>query len=326
MDTLLVSNAVTLVRRNLDELEQNASVMYTDEASDNASLDNTIKRLLPDAINAVHKIAPAALLEGESVPSQDIVNPTYDDGVLSFEVASGDKLLRLVAFRLSDSPIVLTDILAEASPEGRKQLNKHIRGQYDRPRLVRLQGVTTKKDNTNPTYKYYSLKNDIVPTALEDYPAGEYLEHDEITIFSFDFRGPDDSLVGTQADCSVVTIGATPFWFIPFEDKDIRAGEITIGGDEISAPVDASHRTFIVKNGTAFEQIPFGQVQWMQTEKSISEFLIIKELSYNDTTPATNYPISGLLRSNIIDYLTALTLEAFADQRAQTYYTKALAF
>ena len=64
MAQITPGDAVTLVRRNLDELELNGSIMY-DTDTDNESLDNIIKRHLPDAINTVHLAAPVQLLEGE---------------------------------------------------------------------------------------------------------------------------------------------------------------------------------------------------------------------------------------------------------------------
>jgi len=147
MTTITPAVAVALVRKNLDELDPNGSVMYdTDNNNgDNASLDNTIKRMLPEAINMVHLAAPVQLLEGKN---GTITSPSVTDGVLSFSTTN---FLRLVSFKASDSDIVLTDAIPEASPEGRKQLNPYIRGRYDRPRLVRLQA----KDS----FKYYSLKD-----------------------------------------------------------------------------------------------------------------------------------------------------------------------
>ena len=160
MTTLTPSDAVSLVRKNLDELDPNGSVMYDPDNAygDNASLDDTIKRMLPEAVNAVHLAAPVQLLEGKSAT---IAAPSVsDDGVLSFSLGSGSKYLRLVAFRAADSAVVVTDTIPEASPEGRKQLNKYVRGRYDRPRLVLLQGR-----HTEPAFKYYTISD------LETYSA-----------------------------------------------------------------------------------------------------------------------------------------------------------
>ena len=133
MTTITVSSAVELVRKNLEELDTNSSDMLSDY-EDNSSLDSIIKRNLPEAINAVGLAAPVALLEGVSVSA---ASPSVsEDGVLSFSLAADSKFLRLVAFRAADSGIVVTDPIPEAGPEGRKQLNKYVRGRFDRPRLV----------------------------------------------------------------------------------------------------------------------------------------------------------------------------------------------
>lgn len=161
MITLPIPEAVILVRRNLDEMDPNASAMYSDEGADNFSLSDIITRNLPDAVNEVALAAPAVLLEGKEVtPSGAEVS---SDGVLSFSLDAGSGFLRLAAFRASDSPVVVTDVIGEATPEGRKQLNRFIRGTWDRPRLVSVQGR-----HTGPEFKYYTLKE---PEAYADDPA-----------------------------------------------------------------------------------------------------------------------------------------------------------
>lgn len=154
MATITPGTAVELVRKNLDELapDGNASVMYTDENSDNESLTATIERMLPECINEVHLAAPARLLEGDdATPS----GTTLKNGVLTFKV--GGDFLRLASFRASDSDIVVTDALPEASAEARKQLNTYIRGTSDRPRLVMLQG-----DRDAPSFAYYTTADSAV--------------------------------------------------------------------------------------------------------------------------------------------------------------------
>ena len=150
--TLLVSTAVELVRKNLDELEPNGSVMYADEDNNNSSLDDIIERNLPEAINAVQKVAPVQLLEGEEA---NIIGYTRilegHNRPLGIHT-SGDTILRVVAFRVKDSEITLTDYTPEASVEGRKQLNEYTRGTYDKPVLVREQA------NLHD-WIYYSLKD-----------------------------------------------------------------------------------------------------------------------------------------------------------------------
>lgn len=216
MVTLTTADAITLVRKNLDEQDPNGSVMYDADNSygDNASLDDIIRRTLPEAINAVNLAAPVQLLEGKSVTA---AAPSISDGVLSFSLPSGSKFLRLVAFQAADSPIVVTDVLPEASPEGRKQINRYIRGRYDRPRLVLLQGR-----HTEPAFRYYTLRSNI------------------------------------------------------------------------------------------------------SASSAISQLYIVQEQFYS--SDATGYEISRRLRQNIINWLTAMVMETYSDQRSQIYYQKAQAF
>lgn len=159
MDTLYAATAVTLVRKNLDELDPNGSIMYEDENGssvdygDNASLDNIILRNLPEAINAVHRAAPVQLLEGNPYTDGELASVVVNaDGSLLIALSATAHFLRLVAFQAADSNIVVTDVIGEATPEGRKQLNPTIRGRYDRPKLVQCQGR-----HTGPIFKYYSL-------------------------------------------------------------------------------------------------------------------------------------------------------------------------
>lgn len=150
MITLTPATAVSLVRKNLDEIDPNGSVMETASNTDNDAIDNIIERTLPEAINEIQRIAPAQLLEGESVQVFDQIT-IYND-VLSF--AFDKKYMRLVAFQAIDSDMVVTEVTPESSPEGRKQLNKYTRGTYDNPVLVKVQGAGYK-----PAFRYYSLRD-----------------------------------------------------------------------------------------------------------------------------------------------------------------------
>lgn len=153
MKRLSVADAIMAVRKNLDEIGLNESIMYTEESTDNDSLDGTIARTLPEAINLINKTAPVTLLEGKSFIGEPYNSVSVQDGSLVFTITAD--YLRLVAFQAADSPIVITDVLDEASPEGRKQLNPYIRGTYDRPRLVGEQGA-----RGTYTFRYYTLRNE----------------------------------------------------------------------------------------------------------------------------------------------------------------------
>ena len=146
MVTITPAAAVDLVRKNLDEQEINASQLYVSgspDTADNDSLDQIIKKTLPEAINAVHRSADARLLEGESAT---ITGVTIANNVLSF---TSSQPLRLVAFQAVDSPVVLGEWVEEYSAEGRKQNDPYVRGTYDDPVLVKLQGARS--------FRYYSL-------------------------------------------------------------------------------------------------------------------------------------------------------------------------
>lgn len=219
MVKLYLSDAIALVRKNLDEVEPNGSVMYEDEGIDNLSLDDIIAKHLPEAINAVHLSAPVQLLEGKPYESSDLVSVSITDGILSVALKTDTNYLRLVTFQAADSYIVVTDVLGEASPEGRKQLNPYLRGRADRPRLVLMQGR-----HSGPVLKYYTLTD-----------------------------------------------------------------------------------------GSAYEDNP---------ESAISRLTFVQEQFYIADNP-NGYDISRRLRQNIIDYLTAMVLETYGNQHAESYYQKA---
>lgn len=161
MITITPTDAVALVRKNLDEQEINASALYVSgspDTADNDSLDEVIKKTLPEAVNAMHRQADARLLEGVA---GTLTGVTFSSNVLSFSVSQN--ILRLVAFQAKDSPVVLGEWVEEYSAEGRKQLNPYVCGTYDDPCLVRLQG--------SRSFRYYSLLPATVTTYATN-PAG----------------------------------------------------------------------------------------------------------------------------------------------------------
>ena len=153
MTSIFITDAIEAVRKNLDEQGLNESVMYNDEYADNDSMDSIIAKTLPEAIDEIHRIAPYYLLEGEDATECDLKDCEINDRVLKFTLDA--TCIRLVKFRAADSDIVVTDVIPEASAEGRKQLNPYIRGTYDNPKLVKVQGT-----GGPVAFRYYSLKDD----------------------------------------------------------------------------------------------------------------------------------------------------------------------
>ncbi len=163
MTDILLSEAVDVVRRNIDEASADAAAMFW-ETTDTTALNSTIKGMLAQAINDVCAIAPAYMMQGITKDHEDITysddTPTAD-GVVEFAIDG--RVARIVALKAYLSDIVLTGSVDESSPEGRMQLNKYTRGTYDDPCLVRMQ-VSNRRDDpgasvkTFSTYRYYTLK------------------------------------------------------------------------------------------------------------------------------------------------------------------------
>ena len=160
---LLLKDAYDFVRSRIDELSQTASDMLLDSIDDR-NLEETVRQMLPEAIQRVVLDAPVQILEANSefggTAGADspggIVETNVVDGVFYFAVVGGDPLLRLVYFRVEDSKVVLTESVPEDSPKGRMQLNDYVKGRPDAPVLVLPQG----SDTNYPSYEYFTTKLD----------------------------------------------------------------------------------------------------------------------------------------------------------------------
>ena len=176
MQTLSSNDAITAVRRNIDELDKNGSAMYGTgtDTNDNDSLDNTIRRFIPDAVNAIHLAAPVAMLEGVdfSFDANSVGAIDTTDGILSFMLnnTSGveTKFLRLVFFQATKATptdqwapedAIVTVVTPESGAEARKQLNPYLRGRYDRPVLVKVQQVGAEGAANAPMFRYYTVRD-----------------------------------------------------------------------------------------------------------------------------------------------------------------------
>lgn len=139
MYTLTESEAILLVRRNIDEQEYNDSSMAIVDDKDSTAFEELCKKLLPEAINEVHANAPLNLLDGED-GANSLTRMSVLNEVFSFTVE--DVVLRLIAFQLglgSNHPAVY-EMIAEASPVGRMQLNPYTRGTVESPKLILREG------------------------------------------------------------------------------------------------------------------------------------------------------------------------------------------
>lgn len=159
MKQVTKSTLVKIARTNLDELGVNDSMMLG--GSDDAMLDDIIWNVAGECADEIHSAAPVQLLDGESLLAQD---SEYDMSKITVGESNAKVLLvpienviRLVAFKSKDSDYVVTDTIAEASPEGRMQLDPILCGTYDDPKAVMRQGSS----DSDATMKYYSLKDEL---------------------------------------------------------------------------------------------------------------------------------------------------------------------
>lgn len=160
MFTLTESDAILMVRRNFDELSENSSDMEGVDV-DSSEFERTIRMTLPEAINDTHLSVPIEILDGKHLDEEELQDVSIgSDGVLSF--GTKREVLRLVAFKASDSSVVLTSSIPEHTAIGRMQLNPYTKGTSDNPRLVQLQG---KKENKLTSYNYYALDNSYEPAS-----------------------------------------------------------------------------------------------------------------------------------------------------------------
>ena len=146
MATLTVAAAQELVRKNLDEVVQNSSIMYpaSSESQDDASIDTVIARTLPEAINAVNLVIPAERAVGEDFNTASARTVSIDTDSMVMTITLNNVPLRVLSFRASSSRIVIGEVTPEYSVLGREQQDEYVRGRIDAPVLVQASGNAKK--------------------------------------------------------------------------------------------------------------------------------------------------------------------------------------
>lgn len=166
MYSLTVYAAFAYVRKALDELTSAESIGLLAEP-DALDLHRIVEGSMVEAVYQVHTTAPAYSLEGETAVKGTDFSCVLDKGVVTLNMIT--PVSRLLSVKCKDSDVVLTEMLAEDSAEGRMQLNQYIRGTQDDPKLV-LQ----KKwyGDHKPKLKYYttSLDKDKLDFEIEFLP------------------------------------------------------------------------------------------------------------------------------------------------------------
>lgn len=211
MFQLSISAACLYVRRALDELtsvEEIGMLVYPD----GMDLHKLVEGAIVEAAVKVHNLAPAIMIEGvkgeasTNVRARDYTASIDEDGVMTIRMEK--EAIRIASLKASDSEVVICELIPEDSAEGRKQLNKYVRGVPDDPRAV-LQ----KEPNGDhkPIVKYYAFgqeqkdaEGNAIPRTIELYyvpypkieetiveisPALEYAVLNEVTAMVMDSLG-----------------------------------------------------------------------------------------------------------------------------------------
>lgn len=167
MYSLAITKAVAYVRQAIDEINSSESYGLIGEA-EILDVQKLVEGYFAEAVINVHTLAPALLMEGIMATEGTDYDLKLDNGVVTITMKM--PTVRVVSAKCSDSDIVLTDLLSEDSAEGRKQLDKYVRGTYDDPRIV-LQKKWAGEHM--PILKYYTAKEDEASFDLEiiPYPA-----------------------------------------------------------------------------------------------------------------------------------------------------------
>lgn len=169
MLALGINTALLYVRRALDELTD-----VERKGMLGASDDNDLKKLveghLSEAAVRIHLSAPSVMLDGVMGELGEDYTATLDSKVVT--ITMNKETIRVASIQMADSDYVISDFIPEDSAEGRKQLNKYVRGIPDDPRVV----LQKKWAGENlPVLKYYttnleSLGNDSISVEYIPYP------------------------------------------------------------------------------------------------------------------------------------------------------------
>jgi len=178
MQQLGINAACMFVRTVLDEL---TSVDDTGMEADDDALDirKIVENSIVEAVVKTHTAAPPYLLDGVKAQAGDY-EATLIEGVKgAVQITMKQDTLRVVSVKADDSPVVVCSLVPEDSAEGRKQLNPHVRGVYDDPRVV-LAKVW--EEDYRPILRYYSSKDDSLPGFTLEYIPYPVIEDSMILI------------------------------------------------------------------------------------------------------------------------------------------------
>jgi hypothetical protein len=153
MYQLSVDAALAHVRRAIDELISVEEIGLLISDQDALNLHKMVAGHMEEAVMNIYSIAPVLMLNGKTAVEGEEYTLSLNDGVATIQM--NVPTARVLSLKCSDSDYVVFDLIPEDSAEGRKQLDKYVRGTYDDPRLV-LQKVWA--GDYLPILRYYSTK------------------------------------------------------------------------------------------------------------------------------------------------------------------------
>ena len=155
MYSLTVKGAFAYVRRAIDELTTAEEIGHLVDP-DAIDLHRLVEGAMVEAVVKAYSLAPSHILEGETAVEGKDYELELKDKVVTISMLT--PTARVVSVQCNDSEVILSDLIPENSAEGRKQLNKYIRGTYDDPRLVLLK----QWDGDNmPRMRYYTTTKEL---------------------------------------------------------------------------------------------------------------------------------------------------------------------
>ena len=155
MYSLTVKGAFAYVRRAIDELTTAEEIGHLVDP-DAIDLHRLVEGAMVEAVVKAYSLAPSHILEGETAVKEKDYELELKDKVVTISMLT--PTARVVSVQCNDSEVILSDLIPENSAEGRKQLNKYIRGTYDDPRLVLLKQWNG--DNM-PRMRYYTTTKEL---------------------------------------------------------------------------------------------------------------------------------------------------------------------
>ena len=197
MIQLSISAACAYVRKVMDELisVEEIGMLVSPDAVD---LHKLVEGSIVEAAVKVHNLAPSVMIDGILGTAGTDYETSLTEKVLTITMKKDT--IRVASVKASDSSIIVSDLVPEDSAEGRKQLDKYVRGVPDDPRLV-LAKVWA-GDNL-PVLKYYTTEAaevelyyvpypEIEETIIMICPKLEYAVLNEIAAMVLDILGEHD--------------------------------------------------------------------------------------------------------------------------------------